>query len=662
MKKYFVATLLSILIGMTACTENYQSSIDFGDNTYINDYSELAKAINDLSKSLDERLNALNQLLETNLVSIQVSIDAQTNAISTQTTTIKQGLSQINTTLLDGFTALKTAIDSQGDKIITAVNKNGELIALHLDQNGTLISAELKATKESLMACIDAINDLNKNMGERLDSLNLLLETNLVSIKVAIDAQTNAINTQTNTTNTQNTAIEQALSLINTTLLNGFTAIKTAIDSQGGNIVTAINANGDLIALHIDQNGTLISTELRNSSNNLIACMNANTSTLATKLDHINSKLDALNQAISNGFINVTNNQVTSLSNLGSMEQSIQTLITKVTQSAQSLLSGITTLRASVDTQTSTLKIALDDVKSEVIQLSTDQAAALQALQNEVVVQGGRLEYAILNDETVVVNAIDAMGNLLKSELVSINQTLTAQTTSLLQALATNTAAANAIATAVGLTTSEVQNLIQAINTNDAAALAELQRHHALLTDILGYSDGIIFNGAPDANQQYASINVTTSVWHDALNEPKIMAIINNLLAPQGAPTPTPTQYVSSSMNYSETYIHEHSIWTRVQDNNVVTALSGSVTTNDVTMITVKRVYETSVFKVQISDYCAYPHIYSIKVTDAQYTDHEQYHDTGSGSNVNNPVSVTFINYYNETYCPNPTVKVYSNY
>ena len=543
MKKTLPAVMLSVLLGVTSCTENYQSSIDFGDNTYVNDFSELAKAINDLSKSLDERLNALNQLLETNLVSIHISIDAQTQAIVAQTAALEQGLSQVNTSLLNGFAALQSTLTAQGEQIITALNANGELISLQIDKTGQLISAELKANTASI-----------------------------------------------------------------------------------------------------------------------VACMNANTSTLAGKLDHINGKLDGLNQCISDGFISVTDYQVSNSTDLSTVEQSIQTLIAKVTQSAQSLLSGITTLRASVDTQTSTLKIALDEVKSAVIQLSTDQAAALQTLQNDVVAQGGRLEYAILNDETVVVNAIDAMGNLLKSQLVAIDQTLTAQTTSLLQALATNTTAANAIATAVGLTTSEVQNLIQAINTNDAAALAELQRHHALLTNILGYSDGIVFNGAPDANQQYASINVTTSVWHDALNEPKIMAIINNLLAPQGAPTPTPTQYVSSSRDYSEDNIHKHSVWTRVADSNVVTALSGSVTTNDVTMITVKRVYKTSVFNVQIKDVCAYPHIYSIKVTDAQYTDHEQYSDSGSGSNVNTPVSVTFVNYYNEIYCPNPTVKVYSNY
>ena len=663
MKKNFIAMLLSILIGMTACTENYQSSIDFGDNTYINDYSELAKAINDLSKSLDERLNALNQLLETNLVSIKVSIDAQTNAITTQTTTIKQGADQINTTLLEGFTAIKTAIDSQGDKIITAVNENGELIALHLDQNGTLISAELKATKESLMACIDAINDLNNNIGERLDSLNLLLETNLVAIKVSIDEQTNAIKAQTNTNsgNTQNSTIEQALDLIKTTLLDGFTALKTAIDTQSDKIITAVNQNGELITLHLDQNGQLIVTELKNNSDNLIACMNANTSTLATKLDNINSKLDALNQAISNGFINVTNNQVTSLSNLGTMEQSIQALITEVTNSAQSLLSGITTLNASLDTQTNTLKISLDNVKSEVIQLSAAQTAALTALQTEVATQGGNLEYAILNDETVVVNAIDAMGNLLKSQLITINQNLTAQTSTLNQAIVNNTTAANAIATAVGLTTTEVQNLIQAINTNDAAALAQMQQQNATLANLLSYSDGIILNGNPDANQQYESINISTSVWNEAHNHTEIMTVIENLLAPQGAPTPSRTQYVSSSEDYGQTYTHLHSIWNRKQDNDVVTASSGSVTQNDVTMITVKRVYTTSVFEVTISDECAYPHIYCIKVTDARYTDHKQYNCNGTHpNNTSIPVVVTFTNYYNGTYCPNPSAKVYS--
>ena len=545
MKRIIIATSLAALVGLSSCTEHYQSSIDFGDNTYINDYSELAKAINDLNKSLNERLSALNQLLEEQLVAIKISINAQTHAIQAQSTSIEQGLGQINTSLLNGFAATQRAINAQGEQIITALNANGELITLHIDKTGELISTELQASTATLMSC-----------------------------------------------------------------------------------------------------------------------MNANTATLAGKLDHINAKLDAINQAINNGFISIQGDQVNSSTHINQLDQSIQALIAEVASSARAILAGLTTLNASVDTQTNTLKIALNDVKTEVIQLSADQTAALTALQNEVESQGGRLEYAILNDETVVVNAIDAMGYLLKTQLVTINQTLTTQTTTLQQAIATNTTAANAIATAVGLTTAEVQRLITAINTNDAAALAELQQQNASLANLLSYSDGIILNGEPDPNQQYASINVTSSVWNEATTNAAIMTFINNLLAPQGAPTPQPTQYVTSSINdYSENYTHTHSIWTRVADNNVVTALSGSVTQNNVTMLTVKRVYETSVFDVTIWEYCSHPHIHSIMIIDAEHTDYYLYYNnTGTVSNVTTAVSVTFKNYDNGTYCPNPLAKVYCNY
>lgn len=544
MKRIIIATSLAALLGLSSCTEHYQSSIDFGDNTYINDYSELAKAINDLNKSLNERLSALNQLLEEQLVAIKISINAQTHAIQAQSTAIEQGLGQINTSLLNGFAATQSAINAQGEQIITALNANGELITLHIDKTGELISTELQASTATLMSC-----------------------------------------------------------------------------------------------------------------------MNANTATLAGKLDHINAKLDAINQAISNGFISIQGDQVNSSTNINQLDQSIQALIAEVASSARSILAGLTTLNASVDTQTNTLKIALNDVKTEVIQLSADQTAALTALQNEVEAQGGRLEYAILNDGTVVVNAIDAMGYLLKTQLVTINQTLTTQTTTLQQAIATNTTAANAIANAVGLTTAEVQRLITAINTNDAAALAELQQQNASLANLLSYSDGIILNGEPDPNQQYASINVTSSVWNEATTNAAIMTFINNLLAPQGAPTPEPTQYVSYSMDNLENDTHEHSEWERVIDNNVVTALSGSITQNNVTMLTVKRVYETSEFKVTIWSGCNYKHIYSIKITDAEHTTYYQVRNhTTNESNVTTPVSVTFKNYYNGTYCANPKAKVFCNY
>lgn len=80
-------------------------------------------------------------------------------------------------------------------------------------------------------------------------------------------------------------------------------------------------------------------------------------------------------------------------------------------------------------------------------------------------------------------------------------------------------------------------------------------------------------------------------------------------------------------------------------------------------MITVKRVYITSVFKVTINGGCNRPHIYSIKVTDAEYTEfHEKYHcQAPYTNNTSTPVEVTFTNYYNGTYCPNPSAKVYSS-
>lgn len=98
--------------------------------------------------------------------------------------------------------------------------------------------------------------------------------------------------------------------------------------------------------------------------------------------------------------------------------------------------------------------------------------------------QSRHAKESALSNETVVVNAIDAMGNLLQSELVAINTTLTAQTSTLNQAIVNNTTAANAIATAVGLTTNEVRNLIKAINTNDAAALAQMQQQNATLANL----------------------------------------------------------------------------------------------------------------------------------------------------------------------------------
>lgn len=63
MRRKIYPLLVVAALSFSACTEVLEPNIDYGGNTYINDYTALVKAVNDLQKSLEERFDALNTLL-----------------------------------------------------------------------------------------------------------------------------------------------------------------------------------------------------------------------------------------------------------------------------------------------------------------------------------------------------------------------------------------------------------------------------------------------------------------------------------------------------------------------------------------------------------------------------------------------------------------------
>ena len=85
MKKFLIALALFGTLGLGSCSGTFNPSVDFGDKTYINDYSNLVKAVNDLSSTLDARLSALNSLIEKGFYDVKVAVDANTNAITIHT-------------------------------------------------------------------------------------------------------------------------------------------------------------------------------------------------------------------------------------------------------------------------------------------------------------------------------------------------------------------------------------------------------------------------------------------------------------------------------------------------------------------------------------------------------------------------------------------------
>ena len=216
MNKKIIALFFAATIGLNSCTEVLEPNVDYGDKTYINDYSALVSAINDLSKSFGDRIEALNTLLKNGMAELKLSIDANTGAITVLSQTTQQGLGDINKTLFDGFSTISAQIDAQGQQIVYALNANGEIIRLQLETTGKLISAQILATGNEL---IKAINDQTKALNERLNALNTLIQTGVIkqleNVNGKLQANTDAINAINSTLAGD---IKTALNNINSTL------------------------------------------------------------------------------------------------------------------------------------------------------------------------------------------------------------------------------------------------------------------------------------------------------------------------------------------------------------------------------------------------------------------------------------------------------------
>ena len=251
MKKKFYPMLLIAALSLSACTDVTEPTVDYGGNTFINDYSALVDAVNNLNKTLKERFDALNTLLRDGMADIKVAVEANTGAITILSENTKNGLKDINTSLFNGFEALSLQmttltgqITAQGEAIVYAMNQNGDILRLQIDTTGNLLNATLIANAEAI---IKAINDQTSTMKERFNALTTAIETGLKDIKVEINKNTGAIKLLDDNTQGSLGNINTSLLKIDETLLNGFTAIKTTIDDNGDKIVTAMDRNGEVL-------------------------------------------------------------------------------------------------------------------------------------------------------------------------------------------------------------------------------------------------------------------------------------------------------------------------------------------------------------------------------------------------------------------------------
>lgn len=457
MKKKIYPMLFVAALSLSACTEVLEPNVDYGGNTFINDYSALVDAVNNLNKTLQERFDALNQLLKGNMVDIKLAIDSNTGAIKVLSEKTEQGLKDVNTSIFNGFTTLSGKIDEQGKSIVVAMNNNGELLRLQIDETGKLLSTSLLNSADAI---VKAINDQTKSLEERFAILDASLKAGFTDVKVSVDKNTGAITLLDKNTNA-------SLEKINGSLTDGFKLLKEQISTTGNDVITALDNNGNLLRLELDKQQKLLSATIVTQTDKLVKAINDQTASLS-------SRFEALTTALSTGLANIT---VEIDKNTGA----IKTLDTNTQASLGTLnttiLNGFNKLNETVDDKGNKIVTAIG-TQTDAIGTQTEAIKKQGKLLRMTITKSGKLI------ATEIVGSINTLNATLASQNALLESKLDAINTAISSGLAKVTAEERRIGRTLlfGLTAINIQ--LKGTNTELQNANAQLKTLNTTLKDL----------------------------------------------------------------------------------------------------------------------------------------------------------------------------------
>lgn len=424
MKKKIYPMLFVAALSLSACTEVLEPNVDYGGNTFINDYSALVDAVNNLNKTLQERFDALNQLLKGNMVDIKLAIDSNTGAIKVLSEKTEQGLKDVNTSIFNGFTTLSGKIDEQGKSIVVAMNNNGELLRLQIDETGKLLSTSLLNSTDAI---VKAINDQTKSLEERFAILDASLKAGFTDVKVSVDKNTGAITLLDKNTNA-------SLEKINGSLTDGFKLLKEQISTTGNDVIYALDNNGNLLRVELGKQQEALSATIVGQTTKLIAAINDQTSTL-------DKRIKALSTVVETGLKNV---EVSVDKNTGAitlLDTNTQVSLNGINMSLGkidgTLISGFQAIKTEISTTGGNIITALDK-NGNLLRLELDKQQKL--LSATIVTQTDKLAKAI-NDQTASLSSrFEALTTALSTGLADIKVEID-KNTGAIKTLDTNTQA-----------------------------------------------------------------------------------------------------------------------------------------------------------------------------------------------------------------------------
>ncbi len=346
--RHFILTIAA-LGALASCNYEYPE-IDFSQ-TYMNDYSEVAKTLQDQSKTLSEKLAALQTAISNQTMSLEQKLDLLKKAIDDQNMTLSQKMELLTSAVDNGV--LK--YEEMTKQIIEAI----DAMAASSEEKMTAIEEAVKAQTADLSAKLALVEAaLQKGFVDTAKSVELVKEA-VASLEGTVEEKLKAIE---EAVNNQKIELSAKLALIQGTVEAGFADnaaaleyVADAIESLEGSVEEKLGAIENIIKSQTTELGL---------------------------------KLSLIEAAVKNGFadnvkaIGLVKDAISSLDGateekLNAIEEVIKSQTTTLTEKLDLIDGALTTGLTNID---GTLKLIKDAVAS----LKGDYADALKQIEDAV--------------------------------------------------------------------------------------------------------------------------------------------------------------------------------------------------------------------------------------------------------------------------------------
>lgn len=408
-----VALLCTIgMTGVLSSCENDAPEIN-AQWTYITDWSKLIEAINNQSAKMTIAIEGLGD-------NLTAKLDANGRLIMNA---IDQNGQTVSSAITSGFSGTNQILGTMGDNIVAGINANTAAI-IKFDEN----------TQRSFTNLMSTITQENAKLILAIGAV----EGQTRAIALAIDNQGRVIQA----------AISDAATLLNNTLLAQNTLISTKADDLKTEIINLSDANSSAISALKDQmQSSLASVETATTT----GFTNLTTKTEAG-MEALGSKLSGINEAITLGAANITNQMVTST---GTLAQGLEGIATIIQTKGNAIADAIDRNTTATTTAGTNLALAISN-------FDANTQAKLKSLIKQLKASGENIEKVLttlLDENSALVTVINDKGNTIaqgivdvKTELATLNQNITslnqlvaAQTNAIVASIGKNTRAIGAL-------------------------------------------------------------------------------------------------------------------------------------------------------------------------------------------------------------------------